>query len=76
MYEFFEPLLVTASAGILGWSIWTIATKGKKTMSYNGSILANGGGFTLFDARGNFVQAYSRRRDAVRGANRKGIAIV
>lgn len=41
-----------------------------------GSIYSfEGGAFALYNSRNDLVGTYARRRDAVRGANRRGIAL-
>lgn len=39
------------------------------------SILHTDAGFGLFDRSGELIQTYGRRRDAVRGAARRGLEL-
>lgn len=45
---------------------------GAKTMA---NIYPTSNGFVLLDEQGQSVGTYSRRRDAVRGANRRGLTL-
>lgn len=40
-----------------------------------GKIIAMNGVFGLFGAEGELIQTYSRRRDAVRGADRRELTV-